>query len=293
MGYLAGEIGFVGLGVMGAPMAGHLLDAHGRVTVWNRTASKATQLEARGARLASGLSELGAGCDVVFLCVGRTEDVRECLESLTHAARPGTLFVDHSTIDPGATEGIHRELRGRGFRFVDAPVTGGSMGAQKGQLTVFCGGEEADVAEAVAAIQPYAKRAERVGGPGAGQRMKMANQIAVGGALLGLCEALAFARKAGLDESQARELISGGAGGSWAFEHYGPKILGRDWSPGFSIVHQRKDFEYCRRSAKEIDAAIPATDLVDRLLARLEERGLGDWTTAALYEIYMEMTAEA
>jgi 3-hydroxyisobutyrate dehydrogenase len=288
---MTGNVGFVGLGVMGAPMAGHLLAAGRPVAVWNRTAAKAEPLREKGAILASSLAELGRSCQTVFLCVGRTEDVEQCLQGLTSEAQAGTLFVDHSTIDPGGARRIHGDLEARGLRFVDAPVTGGSMGAQKGQLTVFCGGAPEDVAEAIDLMQPYAKRAERVGGPGAGQMMKMANQIAVGGALLALCESLAFARKAGLDEAQARELIGGGAAGSWAFDNYGPKILRRDWTPGFSIENQRKDFRYCREAAREIDAAIPATDLADRLLALLQERGHGDWTTAALYEIYMEMRA--
>ncbi|MHB8635987.1 MAG: NAD(P)-dependent oxidoreductase [Fimbriimonadaceae bacterium] len=280
------KIGFVGLGVMGGPMAGHLVAAGLDVTVWNRSPEKAEALFAAGANVAESLQDLAAMCDVICLCVSRTEDVKACIEALLPRAKPGALFIDHSTIAPAGAAAIAGELRANGFRFVDAPITGGSMGAKKGQLTIFCGGGEADVAQAIDVIKPYTKTAARVGPSGAGQQMKMANQIAVGGALLGLCECLNYAMKAGLDVGQALELIGGGAGGSWAFANYGPKILSRDWSPGFTIENQRKDFAYCAEAANTIGAAIPGTELVDRLLAELDVAGHGDWTTAALFEAY-------
>lgn len=270
---------------MGGPMAGHLVKAGLDVVVWNRSPEKSKPLADAGASVASNLAELGRQCSLVFLCVNRTEDVLACLSELTSEAGPGTLFVDHSTISPAGAKQIHQELAGRGFRFVDAPITGGSMGAQKGQLTIFCGGEVADIDEAGQAMQAYAKRFERVGGAGAGQMMKMANQIAVGGALLALCESLAFASRAGLDVAQTRELLSGGAAGSWAFENYGPKILAKDWSPGFSIKNQRKDFAYCLEAAEELEIPIPGTELVDELLSVLQEDGRGEETTAALFDL--------
>jgi 3-hydroxyisobutyrate dehydrogenase-like beta-hydroxyacid dehydrogenase len=165
------------------------------------------------------------------------------------------------------------------------------MGAQKGQLTIFCGGAEQDVAEAVSYLQAYAKRAERVGGPGAGQTMKMVNQIAIGGALLALCESLSFAKKAGLDLTQTWDVVGSGAAGSWAFENYGPKILKADWSPGFSIKNQLKDFAYCVEAANAIDAAIPGTQLVQSLLTISAEAGLAEQTTAVLYETLLAMGA--
>ncbi|MFI5385308.1 MAG: NAD(P)-dependent oxidoreductase [Fimbriimonadales bacterium] len=306
---MASKLGFVGLGVMGGPMAGHLVRNGHDVTVWNRTPSKASGLREQGTRVANSLEELGSHCDIVFLCVNRSEDVEECLDALTASAHPqsdgnttGTvvetngrdaratrLFVDHSTIAPAAAQRFHETLKGRGLRFIDAPITGGSMGAQKGQLTIFCGGYPADIEEAMPYMRSYAKRAERVGGPGAGQMMKMANQIAVGGALLALCECLSFAKSAGLDIAQAREMIGGGAAGSWAFENYGPKILAQDWSPGFSVKNQRKDFGYCREAAAQVGAAIPGTDLVDRLLAKVVDEG---WTTAALYDVMVRMGSD-
>ena len=282
-------VGFVGLGVMGRPMAGHVCRAGLPLVVWNRTPEKAAGLDAQGARVAENIEDVGAECGVVMLCVNRTEDVLECLAGLTSRAQPGTLFVDHSTIAPSAAEQVHEDLAACGLRFVDAPITGGSMGAQKGQLTIFCGGEQADVDEAMPILKAYAKRAERVGGPGAGQMMKAVNQIAVGGALLGLCESLAFAKKAGLDLAQAKDIVGSGAAGSWAFDNYGPKILAGDWSPGFSIKNQLKDFGYCADAADAIGAALPGTKIVQSLLEVLAHQGHAEWTTAALYRRLMEM----
>lgn len=287
---MARRFGFVGLGVMGGPMAGHWLAAGYDLTVWNRSPERAKPLAEKGAVVAPDLANLAQGCDVIALCVTGTDDVKTCLEPMLRAAKPGTLFIDHSTIAPPAAVEIHRWVKEQGHRFVDAPITGGSMGAQKGQLTIFMGGSETDVAEAMEAAQPYTKTAQRVGGAGAGQMAKMANQIAVGGALLGLCEALSFAKKAGLDIAQIKELLGGGAAGSWAFDNYGPKILREDWAPGFSIKNQRKDFAYCIDAAQTISAAVPGTQLVDRLLKVLDDQGHGEWTTCALYAAMLEMT---
>lgn len=283
------QVGFVGMGVMGAPMAGHILNAGVPLRVYNRNRDKTQPLADRGAVVMGSLEELGASCGLVFLCVGTTEDVRECLDRLTVRAAPGTLFVDHSTISPRGAIEIHEALRANGFRFVDAPITGGSMGAQIGSLTVFCGGEARVIDEATPTMMHYSRRVERVGGPGAGQMMKMANQIAVAGALLGLCESMAFAKKAGLDLVQAHRLLSGGAAGSWAFENYGPKILAQDWSPGFSIKNQRKDLVYAEEAAEALGQVIPGAELVDVLLAQLEDAGHGEWATAALYEALLNL----
>lgn len=286
-------IGFVGLGTMGGPMARHLLAARGRLAVWNRSADKAESLIGLGAERADTLEELAAMSQAIVLCVNRSEDVREVVGRLANGAQEGSLIVDHSTIAPPAAKEIEKEIRERGLRFVDAPITGGSMGAQKGQLTIFLGGAPGDCAEAIEIIKPYTKRAERVGGPGSGQMAKMANQIAVAGALIGLCECLAFAGKAGLDLAQMKDMIGGGAGGSWAFDNYGPKVLVKDWSPGFSVKNQRKDFGYCREAAEAIDAAIPATMVVDDLLRVLQEQGRGEEATAALFEVLEGLSARS
>lgn len=279
------RLGFVGLGVMGGPMAGHLLEKGHTVSVWNRTPSKSVPLADKGAGVAPDLPALARSSDIVFLCVSKTEDLQECLDKLTPAAAKNTLFVDHSTVSPTATQQIHKDLKAQGFRFLDCPITGGSMGAQKGTLTIFCGGAPQDFQEAKPYLDCYAKRAELVGGPGAGQMMKMANQIAVGGALTGLCECLAFAQKAGLDLALTRDMVGSGAGGSWAFENYGPMILNRDWTPGFSIDNQVKDFGYCLETADAIGADLPLTSLVKSHLETLQNEGRGGDTTAALFEV--------
>lgn len=270
-------------------MAGHLIRAGHEVWVWNRTASKMTPLIEQGARPAKTPKEVAENVEILMSCLGRTEDVRECLIDSENAAafgaKPGALFVDHSTISPQGAEKMASELKAKGIDFVDAPVTGGSIGAQSGKLTIFLGGDNLAVNRAIDAIQPYTKSAANVGASGFGQRMKLANQIAVGGALIGLCECLAFAKKAGLDMDQAKAMIGSGAGGSWAFENYGPKILNRDWSPGFSIKNQRKDFGYCKEAAKELDAFVPCTELVDELLGKMESMGFGEETTAILFEL--------
>jgi len=274
---------------MGKPMAGHLLAAGHQVTVWNRTAGRGESLRAQGATFAVELAEVGPSADVIMLCVRGTEDVEECLAELYSTAAPGTLFVDHSTISPEGAVKIGEATRNRGFRFIDAPVTGGSMGAEKGTLTIFVGATDADAEEAIPLLAAYGRRVAHVGPVGAGQMMKMANQIAVGGAVLALCESLNFAAKAGLDLAVTKELLGTGGGGSWAFENYGPKILNHDWTPGFSAANQRKDFGYCREAAEKIGAALPGTLVIDRLLAELEADGRGQDTTAAVFEVLRDL----
>ena len=277
------RIGFVGLGVMGAPIAGHLLEKGHDLTVWNRTASKAEPLKSKGAHVANSLEGLASNTEIIFLCVSRTEDVRECLEQMSNAEE-GTLFIDHSTILPEGAKEIHQNLKARGHRFIDAPMTGGSMGAQKGTLTIFCGGEEKDIQEAKPVMSSYAKRVERVGGPSAGQLTKVANQIAVAGSVLALCESLSVAEKAGLDVAQIRDLLSSGAAGSWSFDNYGPKILARDWSPGFKVKDHLKDLEYCIETARTMNAAVPGTELMKALLTEAVEEGNAEKTNAVLFE---------
>lgn len=257
-------------------MARHLVGAGHEVTVWNRTPGRAV---VEGAAVAASLSEL-SNLDLVALCVGRSEDVLDVIEALS--PHPGTLVVDHSTISPTVAASLHERLP----RFLDAPITGGSMGAQNGTLTIFCGGKVEDFQEAEPILAAYGRRVAHVGPGGSGQTMKAANQIAVVGALLGLCESLGFAERAGLDLALTRELLAGGAAGSWAFENYGPKVLRRDWTPGFSIDNQLKDLGYCEEMASGLDLDVPMTELADRLLRTLQAEGRGAETTAALFDLY-------
>lgn len=270
---------------MGGAMASHLARHRHEVKVWNRTPSKAQPVVDNGASLAADLAEVGQ-CDIIFVCVNRSEDVEAVVAGLN--PKPGSLIVDHSTISPSVSEKLHHWLKAKGVGYMDAPITGGSMGAQKGTLTIFCGGEQEHFQLANPYMRAYAKRAELVGGPGKGQMMKLANQIAVGGALMGLCETLAFCKKAGLDQRQALEMIGSGAGGSWAFENYGPKILNEDWTPGFSIENQTKDFNYTEAVAKELGANVPATELANQLLKKMLDNGEGGLTTVALFKLLSE-----
>lgn len=285
---MSSRVGFLGLGTMGGPMAGHLLKAGHDVVVWNRTTVKSEPLKAQGAHVAGTLQDF-SDCKVVFICVNRSEDVRELIDQLKPHLPANTIVVDHSTIEPEVARDIQTDLAKNGIEFVDAPITGGSMGAINGTLTIFCGGSENAVDAVLPYLQAYAKRAQRVGGPGQGQMMKLANQIAVGGALIGLCETLAFAEQAGLDKSLALDMIGGGAGGSWAFQNYGPRILDENWEPGFSIKNQRKDFSYCFGVAQQLGFQLPGTCLVDMLLEELEEDGLAEKATTMLYKKLVEV----
>lgn len=283
------KVGFIGLGVMGGPMAGHLLEGGFELAIWNRTPEKADLLIGRGAQWCSSPQELAENCDAVMLCLRGSEDVAQITHLLLESKQEGLIIVDHSTIEPGATIELSSRCQGQKCEFVDAPITGGSMGAKNGTLTIFCGGSESAFETVLPYLNCYAKRAEYVGVSGQGQVTKLANQIAVAGALIGLCESMAFAKKAGLNLEQTHSLLSSGAAGSWAFDNYGPKLLKQDWTPGFSIDNQVKDLVYAHKHAEEIGQPIPMSDLVESLLQRLIHQGRGQDTTAALYDALLEL----
>lgn len=287
------RLGFVGLGTMGGAMAGHWVRSGADITVWNRTSSRCESLASQGAKVAFSLIEVGKSCDLIAICINTVEDVRGVLPELLESAKPGTIFVDHSTLTPDSAVEFSALCAGKGCHYMDAPVTGGSMGAKAGTLTIFCGGTADIFEKCLPYLEVYGKKVAHVGPTGAGQWMKLANQIAVGGALLSLCESLNFAQKAGLNIEQTRELLGSGAGGSWAMEHYGKMILAEDWTPGFSVQNQRKDFGYCFDAASEIGASIPTTRIADDLLARLEAAGRGADTTAALFDVYQGKVEKA
>jgi 3-hydroxyisobutyrate dehydrogenase-like beta-hydroxyacid dehydrogenase len=279
-------VGFIGLGVMGSRMAGHLAAA-GQVLVWNRTPSRATGFE----RVASSLAEVAEECDVVCICVSRTEDVEEVLGAMSSKLRSGMTIVDHSTIEPSAAREMARTLGAQGVGFVDAPVTGGEKGAEDGTLTIFCGGEEDDFRKALPFMEAYGKKIRLVGPSGSGQMMKMANQVSVVGCVLAMAECLAFVDRAGLDMAEAIDLIGSGAGGSWSLTNYGPKVLARDWSPGFSIDLQQKDLRYALDAAREMGLSLPGAILIEGLFGALQEQGRGGEATPALFEVIEGKTA--
>ncbi|MEO7453131.1 MAG: NAD(P)-dependent oxidoreductase [Fimbriimonadales bacterium] len=271
-------IGFIGMGVMGARMAGHLARRY-ELLVWNRTPEKAAGID--GGKVAESLQELAESCDEIFICVSKTEDVQEVLAGLKQHLRENALIVDHSTIEPKAAKEMAREFG----RFVDAPVTGGEKGAIEGTLTIFCGGRQENFERAKPFMETYGKRVRRVGESGSGQMMKMANQISVVGCVLAMAESLAFAERAGLNMEETIELVGSGAGGSWSLTNYGPKVLARDWSPGFSIDLQQKDLRYALEAANEMGLDLPGTKLVESLFASLQEQGRGGQATPALFEV--------
>lgn len=284
-------LGFVGLGVMGAAMAGHLADKGHHLIVWNRTPSKAEPFRGR-AEIAADLEEVARSASIVFVCVSRTEDVLEVVRRMSLIARKDTLFVDHSTIAPRAARELAASLDGMGLHLLDAPVTGGSIGAQNGTLTAFCGGREEDFERARPYLEAYTKTARLVGGAGAGQMMKMANQVAVCLTLLSMAECLSFAEKAGLDLQACIELIGSGAGGSWSLQNYGPQAIAGDHTPGFSIANQQKDLAYALEAAREVKASLPGTALVHQLLAALENADGGERATTALIELLRALSGQ-
>jgi 3-hydroxyisobutyrate dehydrogenase-like beta-hydroxyacid dehydrogenase len=275
------KVGWIGLGTMGGPMAGHVLARGGELVVWNRTPSRAAAIAAQGARVATSPAALAAQVDVLMLCVTGSEDVQGLAAEISPALSPHAIVVDHTTIDPT----VSREIAvGFGDRWIDAPVTGGSMGAVNGNLTALCGGSESTLAVVRSVLEAYCRRIEYVGPSGHGQLMKAVNQVAVAGSLMGLCESMALAERAGLDLVQVRELLASGAAGSWSFENYGPKLLSRDWTPGFSVSNQLKDLRYCLKMADQFDARLPMTAATADVLEEMVEDGRGSDATVAVFE---------
>ena len=285
------HLGFIGLGIMGAPMAANLLAAGHRLTVWNRTPGKTQPLLERGAAAAASPAALAAaGPEVVFLNVTDTPDVEALLfgpDGLASAARPGLVVVDHSTISPVATQAFARRLRDdHGVTLLDAPVSGGDVGAQNGTLSVMVGGP----GEAFAQVRPFLEivgsRVTHTGASGTGQACKACNQAAVVGALLGVVEAMAVARRSGLDLQTMIEVVSGGAGGSWQLANLGPKIADGDHDPGFMIDYLRKDLSIVADAGRHRGLDLPVLGLAGSLFDEASAEGLGSQGTQALARVY-------
>ena len=283
---------FVGLGVMGYPMAGHLAAAGHEVTVYNRTAAKAEAWVGEHEGTAAPTpAQAAAGAEMVFVCVGNDDDVRSvtaasggALESMT----AGSVLVDHTTASARLAQELHEEAGRRGVGFLDAPVSGGESGAHNGALTVMCGGDQAVFDRAEPVIGAYARAVTLLGGPGAGQLTKMVNQICIAGMLQGLSEGIDFARRAGLDVDQVVDTISQGAAGSWQMENRGSTMGRRQFGFGFALDWMRKDLAICLAEAERIGATLPVTALVDQYYARLQRRGRGRWDTSSLIELLVD-----
>ncbi len=282
------NVAFLGLGVMGFPMAGHLAAAGHSVTVYNRTASKADKwVGTHGGRKAATPSEAAAGAEFVFACVGNDDDLREICSGPDGAfagMASGSLFVDHTTVSAAVTRELAASASKRGVGFVDAPVSGGQAGAENGTLSVMCGGEEADYARAESVIASYAKACKRIGGCGAGQLAKMVNQICIAGLLQGLSEALNFGEKNGLDGRLVVDVIQHGAAGSWQMANRHETMLRGEFEFGFAVDWMRKDLGICLRTAEESGASLPVTALVDQFYKDVQNLGGSRWDTSSLIQ---------
>ncbi|MCY4069240.1 MAG: NAD(P)-dependent oxidoreductase [Acidimicrobiaceae bacterium] len=280
---------FVGLGVMGYPMAGHLVSAGHDVTVYNRTPSVAASWAAEhGGASASTPAGAAHGADCVMMCVGDDDDVRAVTVGpggVFESLASGAVLVDHTTASANLAEELHSAAAEKGAGFVDAPVSGGEIGAKNGALTVMCGGDQAAFDQARPVVASYAKAVALLGGPGSGQRTKMVNQICIAGLVQGLAEGIDFARRAGLDIEQVVDVISQGAAGSWQMANRGPTMARREFDFGFALDWMRKDLAICFAEAERVGATLPLTAIIDQHYARLQREGHGRWDTSALIEL--------
>ena len=280
------KVAFLGLGVMGYPMAGHLQAKGHSVTVYNRTAAKAAAWAAQhGGTHADTPAGAAKGADFVMCCVGNDDDLRSvCLGDAGAFAgmAPGTVFVDHTTVSAAVTRELAAAAAESGIGFVDAPVSGGQAGAENGVLSVMCGGGADDYARAEPVIAAYARTCRRLGDTGAGQLAKMVNQICIAGLVQGLSEGLHFAEKAGLDIVDLVEVISGGAAGSWQMANRHKTMAEGKFDYGFAVDWMRKDLGICLRTGDEIGASLPVTALVDQFYKGVQKMGGGRWDTSSL-----------
>ena len=280
---------FIGLGVMGFPMAGHLQAAGHQTTVYNRTTSRAEAwVEAHGGSSVPTPREAATGADAVMVCVGNDDDLRFVVfgeDGALAGMAEGSTLVDHTTASAEVAREIAAVASEIGVGFVDAPVSGGQAGAQNGQLSIMCGGDPDVFATVEPLIDSYAKAIVLVGDVGSGQLTKMVNQVCIGGLIQGLAEALDFSRRAGLDTDKVLAAISQGASGSWQMENRARTMLDRHFDHGFALDWMRKDFGIVFDEAERIGATLPVTAMVDQFYARLQREGHGRWDTSPLIEL--------
>jgi 3-hydroxyisobutyrate dehydrogenase len=289
-------IGFVGTGVMGRSMAGHLLTAGYTLRVHNRTREKAKDLLDRGVVWCDTPAAVVLGAVAVITMVGYPADVEQVYlgdGGLVANAAPGTLLIDMTTSSPLLAQRIADAAAAAGARALDAPVSGGDVGAREARLTIMVGGDAGAFAEAEPLLRVMGPNVVLQGGPGAGQHTKMSNQLAIAGCMLGVCEALAYAEAAGLDPRRVLDSIGAGSAGSWSLANYAPRMLDGDFAPGFYVKHFIKDMRIARDSARELGIDLPALDLALTLYERLAERGGAEQGTHALYLLYKEHEARA
>ncbi len=286
------KVAFIGLGVMGYPMAGHLAKNGHTVTVFNRTVSRAEDwVKEYGGSLRPTPAEAAAESEIVFACVGNDDDVRAVTTGPQGAfvgMQRGAIFVDHTTASAEVARELYKLAKERSFSFLDAPVSGGQSGAQNGKLTIMVGGDEAAFGKAQPVMAHYGRAVTLMGPAGSGQLTKMVNQIAIAGLLQGLSEALNFAVRAGLDGKKVVETISKGAAQSWQMDNRALTMMEGKFDFGFAVDWMRKDLGICLNEARRNKSALPVTALVDQFYQRIQERGGGRWDTSSLINLLME-----
>ncbi|MDP5218918.1 NAD(P)-dependent oxidoreductase [Ruegeria sp. 2205SS24-7] len=282
------KLAFLGLGVMGYPMAGHLQAAGHEVTVFNRTSGKAgAWVEQHGGSMGKTPREASEGAEFVMTCVGNDDDLRSvCLgpDGAFAGMSAGATLVDHTTVSAKVTHELSDAAKEKGLVFVDAPISGGQAGAENGALSIMCGGDQSSYDAAEPIMQVYSKICRRLGETGAGQMTKMSNQIAIAGLVQGLSEALHFAQKAGLDGRAVVEVISQGAAGSWQMVNRYETMLDDHFDHGFAVDWMRKDLGICLETANETGASLPVTALVDQFYKDVQKLGGGRWDTSSLFK---------
>jgi 3-hydroxyisobutyrate dehydrogenase len=280
---------FLGLGVMGFPMAGHLKKGGHEVTVYNRTQAKAQKwVETHGGKAAATPAEAAKGAEIVFSCVGNDDDLRSIVqggEGAFAGMSKGAIFVDHTTASANVARELGEVAKGKGLHFLDAPVSGGQAGAENGKLTVMVGGGQADFDRAKPVIDCYARACVLLGPVGSGQLAKMVNQICIAGLVQGLAEGMNFAVKAGLDPAKLVETISKGAAQSWQMENRAATMVADKFDFGFAVDWMRKDLGICLEEAKRNGARLPVTALVDQFYAQIQQRGGKRWDTSSLIHL--------
>ncbi|PJF21519.1 MAG: 2-hydroxy-3-oxopropionate reductase [Phototrophicales bacterium] len=272
------KIGFIGLGIMGSGMASNLLKAGFDVCVWNRTAARMSPLIDAGAQAGTSPADVATKSDIVITCVSDTPDVEQVIlgeHGIIHGAKPGTLVIDCSTISPQASIDIAQKLHEKGVFMLDAPISGGSEGAANGTLSIMVGGDATQFQRAMPVFEAVGKTITHVGEQGAGQKVKIVNQILVVGVMQAISEALLFAQAGELDLQKTLDAVSGGAAGSWMLSNRAPQVIQRDWTPGFTIDLQQKDLRIALQAADQLGVPIPATSLIFNLYRSLQQQGLG------------------
>jgi len=280
---------FLGLGVMGYPMAGHLVAAGHTVTVYNRTTAKAERWVAEhGGAMAMTPAAAAEGAEYVFLCVGDDPDVLAVTtgaDGVLETMGEGAVLVDHTTASAAIARDVHAAAAAQGVGFVDAPISGGQAGAENGVLTVMCGGDQADFDRVAPVIEAYSRACNLLGGPGSGQLTKMVNQICIAGLVQGLSEGINFAQRAGLDVGGVVDTISKGAAGSWQMENRAQTMADGVFDYGFALDWMRKDLRICFEEAAANGSVLPVTEIVDGYYEQLQELGLGRWDTSTLIHL--------